>query len=165
MVLHESVSFMLSCLICSLCNSATSVNICTLIYTWESPSQLSGVFIVDVFVLIHSLFVFQWVIPFLKSPWGDKVSMLNYTYPHKPLRKIMWPYAITRLIARFRYGLMADLFNCCKHEKSMVMFDTESPGVIKQQNNSNSDSFLSLFISVDLGTLSAVQFLKTLRSG
>ena len=38
--------------------------------------------------------VYVWF--FLK---GDKLSMLKHTYQHKPLRKIKWPSAITRLIA------------------------------------------------------------------
>ena len=71
---------------------------------------------------------------------GDKVStcMLTHTYPHKPLRKIKWPSAITRLTAHFTCGLMSDLAVCrCLHRKNMVIHDIEClcwPGVIKQHN-------------------------------
>ena len=41
--------------------------------------------------------------------WGDKVSTLTHTYPHKSLRKIKWPSAITRLTAQFKGGLMSGL--------------------------------------------------------
>ena len=42
---------------------------------------------------------------FLYSHWGDKVSMLIHTYPHKPLGKITVPYTIPTLTAHFIYGL------------------------------------------------------------
>ena len=32
---------------------------------------------------------------------GDTVSILTNTYPHKPLRRIKWPCAVTRLTAHF----------------------------------------------------------------
>ena len=40
--------------------------------------------------------------------WGNKVHMLIHTYPHESLRKIKWPYAITRLTAHFMYGLQLE---------------------------------------------------------
>ena len=54
----------------------------------------------------------------------DKVSMLTHTYPHKPWRKIKWPYASSRLTTHFMCGLMSDLV-ICKFRKSMVMHNTE----------------------------------------
>ena len=56
----------------------------------------------------------------------DKVIMLTHTYPHKPLRKIKWPPAITKLTTHFAYGLMSDLV-IASIEKSVVIHDTECP--------------------------------------
>ena len=47
---------------------------------------------------------------------GDKVTVLTHTYPHKPLKKIKWPSAITMLTTHFMCGLMSDLV-ICKHRK------------------------------------------------
>ena len=52
--------------------------------------------------------------------WGR--SILTHTYPHKPLRKIKWPSAITRLTPHFMYGLMSALV-ICKKRRSMVIHD------------------------------------------
>ena len=38
-----------------------------------------------------------------------EVSILTHTYPHKPLKKIKWRSAITRLTAHFVCGVMSDL--------------------------------------------------------
>ena len=43
--------------------------------------------------------------------WGDKVSMLEHTHPHKPLRKIK--VAIySQPATYFMYGLMSDPVIC-----------------------------------------------------
>ena len=46
---------------------------------------------------------------------GDKLGMSNYTCPHKPLRKINCPSAITRLKGHVSYDT-SDLM-ICDHEK------------------------------------------------
>ena len=45
--------------------------------------------------------------------WGDKVSVLTHTYPHKPWRDIEVTICkITRLTAHVMCGLMSDLLIC-----------------------------------------------------
>ena len=70
-------------------------------------------------------------IAYKKNPAESKnVSFANYpceimpshAYPHKPLRKIKWPSAITRLIAHFTRDLMSDLV-IASIEKHMVIHD------------------------------------------
>ena len=49
----------------------------------------------------------------LKTPLGEKVSMLTHMYPHKAWRKIeVIICKITRLTAHFMCGLMSDLLIC-----------------------------------------------------
>ena len=68
---------------------------------------------------VHSFFFFltthfQHTVPLLvMCPLGgDKVSMFTHTCPHKHLRKINGPSAITRLTAHIMSGLMSDLAIC-----------------------------------------------------
>ena len=67
---------------------------------------------------------------------GDKVSMLTHTYTHKPLRKVKWTSAITRLTAHLMCGLMFDLVHCRHREKDRWSYMTPNvltettPGVI-----------------------------------
>ena len=65
-----------------------------------------------------------------------KVSMLTHTYPHKPLGKIKWPYAITKLTTYFTCSLMSDLA-ICKFRKSMVIHDTNVLTETKKQQKPN----------------------------
>ena len=82
---------------------------------------------------------------------GDKVNMLTHTYPHKPLRKIRWPSAITGLTAHF---VCPDVWSgdfasmSMRMRMSMVIHDTKCPlilrlGVTKQHKREVSyDTFL-----------------------
>ena len=55
------------------------------------------------FKLLSKIFVHFIIIMMFK---GDKMSMLTYTYIHKPTRKIKWPSAVTRLT--FTYNILLD---------------------------------------------------------
>ena len=47
------------------------------------------------------------------------MSMLKYTYTHKPLREIQWPYAVTRLTVHFMRGRMSDIM-VAKKDKNII---------------------------------------------
>ena len=67
----------------------------------------------------YTLHAQMFTICFLRAslaPWGDKVSMLSHTYPHKPLSKMKQPSTITRLAVHFIRGLMFVLV-ICRHRK------------------------------------------------
>ena len=72
------------------------------------------------------------VIKFTVHPvplWGDKVSMLTHTYPHKPRRKIEVTICkITRLTAHFMCGLMFDLLIF----KFMKVWSYKTPNVLTE---------------------------------
>ena len=62
------------------------------------------------------------------------VNMLTHTYSYKPLRKIKWPSAVTRLTAHFTCGL-SDRMNCKHGREHGHVYHRMSllrPGIIKQ---------------------------------
>ena len=63
---------------------------------------------------------------YIKESLGWLSEYVNHIYPHKQLRKINLPSAITRQAAHVMCGLMSDLV-ICNHRKEMVMHDTECP--------------------------------------
>ena len=101
---------------------------------------------------------------------GDKMSVLTHAYPHKPLRKIKWPfpvrgdkngyvmqtrkknmrkikwpYAVTKLTVPFICGLMSDWW-FVSMEKSMVICDTECPYNYWDQVPQNNIKFPTLIV-------------------
>ena len=71
------------------------------------------------FLFSRSIEILNYI--YIQTFGGDKVSMLTHIYPHKPLRKIKWPYAVTKLPGQADSestlcGMMFD----CKHTKNYV---------------------------------------------
>ena len=74
---------------------------------------------------VHARLMFITLYTYTAFPtlWDDKVSVLTHTYPHKPVRKIKWPAAVTRLTPHLlmAWNLIWWFGN------SMIIHDTECP--------------------------------------
>ena len=77
----------------------------------------------------------------------DKASMLTHIYPHNPLKRLKWPYAITRLTTQFMCGLMFDLV-LCKFKKSMIIHDIQCP---YRKNRCEGGSGMGIFCTLHYG--------------
>ena len=84
---------------------------------------------------------------------GDKVGLFTHTSPHKPLRKINWSSAITKLTAHTTSGMMSDLV-ICEHRKgygnTWCWMSLLRPSVIKQQNSNPVHKMVHLIRSTSL---------------
>ena len=66
-------------------------------------------------------------LPVTCGPTSEQMASIEqeYIYPHKDMRKIKWPSAVTRPTTHFICGPMTE--QMASIEKSMVVHDTECP--------------------------------------